>query len=268
MLDVPDILKPKLNEFIRIGKRYQLQNAGIKEKVEEELITVLNKIFKVFEKTKSEHYSFYIQQDDYLSGPLYYRICFTMSIEDQTFMQYVNFDNILIRNHFLDAFALIIRNVGRRADSLSFDPEPLTEELLQLIEDLKKEIAFNLFVWAKYKAYYNKIKTLLDEKQRTLTSLISEIETIWNREVSPLPKNMPLQYYTDVNKTRNAVLERVNEDGDFEIRTPEGIFIKTSPSYCIWEDKFKKTELYEKMAALSTYEIPIEWRGNRLEFYS
>ena len=265
--DIPDVLKPELNEFIRIGKRYWLQNHYLKKKAIENVISAQDRIFKVLKETKTNHFEFIILPDNAFN-PLYScpHLVIYLGPEHQTC--HVALDRSLIEGKFSDAFFYIPTSIEAMCKGTIYNPALIIEEFNTLLIDLKKKIAFDFFQWVKYKRYLNKILTLLTRKNARLMNLIHTVNAIWYTSAVPLLKGTKINYYADVNKLREVTFEKAYPDGTLEITLPSGNTLITLSENCTWKDEFKKSELYKKMTTLLTTEIPEEWKENRLEFYS
>lgn len=251
--NIPDSVKPLLNEFIRKGKRLSLQHDGILKKYinknKEHQERIIEKIRNISSPT------FKVTEDGSLKIP-------TTGV---TSVVHGNFNAITISG---------IYNLEVIFGLDGSDPNnPLYIEYTKWYNELKKEIALDFFLYKKFLVSFNRVLESFRRKELKLNDLLRSVEKIWNANYLPSINNR-IQY---ADPKYGAYVDCIVKAIFPEKRTLIIQTCSSSPSQakhvqydmCKWDKAFHLTQLYRYATILITiYRIPDIWKENRIDFYT
>lgn len=285
--NVPDSIKPLLNNFIVMGKRCFSQKWRHVDLINDLIVSLHNNILDKMTQYKSKY--FYIEVTENPSCT-YHDIWIIRHIENDknTFIRYrLYFLKSLETNSFSNAFSSIKNQLNwltkdwyRREKSgkailVKGEPKERIEEYIEdlesLIQTLKKALAFDFFKLVKLRNSSNLYERAYVNKQRRMYATYNEIEKLWDRET--LKIGSKVKYWNKSHdKREGTVTQRYTSYSGadtIEILSPKGRKITRGTSYCEWEGKFKTTKLSHMMTdLLIAGKVPEEWSEKKLEFYS
>lgn len=281
--EIPNPVKHTLNEFIRIGKRYQLQKKNLIKPLSDQLHTLWNHILDVMAAHPSKNFCITINTNDHLFSTLgegYHRAYLILTDPSEELNNTIGsvYLQDALAGSFSDMFAdvrnnfeLFVENTLRDDKyNLGCYAKKYLEELDSYIDFLKRIVAMDFFkfkkLWSQWVIYDKKM--LLKEKE--LVALLSNIEYLWNHET--LHVGDKIKYWHSQNEQREGTVTRyytLYTTGDMvEILSPKGRKIQRQLLKCMWNGRFRDTELAKQMSVLMTYDIPEEWSERKLDYYS
>lgn len=262
---IPESIKPYLNDFIRIGKRFCLQRKNLFIPLMKETSNLHDRICEEFLSTKTKN--IYCTKD---SENLSEQYSLTFHIKDIACSR-TNYTTY-------DAYNLDLKNIRISFDAIFRRPLETTKtiesqrlllnELSEYILKIKKKTALLFFMYEKELKRYKKIEEAYNKKWRRLNSFYMYIKEEWNEKYKP--GNGDKIYYQDSKTffTRTGTINYVNQFDVAEIISDKGrkVYRRLDDPSVWWDREFEKSKLKFYMNQIMTYNvIPDIWKENKIK---
>ena len=138
------------------------------------------------------------------------------------------------------------------------------------IQTLKRAVAFDFFKLIKLRNTMLIYDKAYKNKQKYLYGLLNSIESLWDKEV--LKVGDKIRYWHSQYEQREGTVIGFSSlyslNDTVEIRSPKNRKIIRQLNRCRWDNRFRDTLLFRKMANLLTMgNVPEEWSEKKVNFY-
>lgn len=264
----------KLNEVIRVGKRYIKQKDTLIDPLEKRIKELREKILDVMESFRTKHFS--ISRNKEYSSLFMIKIQVKSCVNEYSipllhFWERAIHCVDLIPYTIAGAYNVSKKNLPPQLEALCSE---ITEEVFKYIDEIKKAIALTFYEFKKRSQYYDKIIERFNDKGFRTVDLQNELEVLWREKEHRIPEGASILF--KASKGNFWVKGKLQE-----IRTTffgQELIIKSNVTgrnvtrwrgECEFEGKFEDTDLYKNLVKLTNlHEIPECWKENRLDFYS